>query len=213
VAKKSRTPTPPRGVQAPSARHDPSQRRDPRRTRLVLIGAGGVAAVAAVVVVLVLVLGGGGLSDTLAAAGCTNQTFPSQGRNHVDVLPKGFHYNSFPPTSGPHNPQPAIWNIYEEPVRQVYLVHSLEHGGIVVQYGDQVPRETIDAIEQWYAGDRNGVIVAPLPALKDKIAIEAWTHLATCTSFDAKAYDAFRDAYRFQGPEKLPLENMVPGAA
>ena len=69
-----------------------------------------------------------------------------QGRQHVDKLAKGFKYNSFPPTSGKHNPQPAIWNLYTQPVRSYTQVHNLEHGGIIVQYGDQVPAATVQEI-------------------------------------------------------------------
>jgi len=93
--------------------------------------------------------GGGGSSDSeLSIGGCVAQTFPDQGRKHATQLPKGYKYNSFPPTSGTHNPTPAIWNIYDEPVKQMLLVHNLEHGGIVVQYGDQVPAVTATRYER-----------------------------------------------------------------
>ena len=46
------------------------------------------------------------------------------------------NYNSFPPSSGPHFQTPAPWGIYEEPIKQTILVHNLEHGGIVIQYGN-----------------------------------------------------------------------------
>jgi hypothetical protein len=53
--------------------------------------------------------------------------------------------------------------------------------------------------------------VAPLPALGDKVALTAWTHLATCPGFDEEAYDAFVDLYRFKGPERVPVSAMEPG--
>ena len=48
-------------------------------------------------------------------------------------------YKSFPPTSGAHYFQPAIWNAYEAPLVLVQEVHNLEHGGVVIQYGKDVP--------------------------------------------------------------------------
>ena len=220
--KKSRTPPPPRTVdtprpvQAPKVRqHEP---RAPRaggggsRTRIWLIGSGVVVAAVVIAVVLATFLGGGSSGSALAAAGCVQQAFPSQGRNHVTKLPKGFTYNSFPPTSGPHYPVPAVWNIYEEPVRQIYLIHNLEHGGIVVQYGDKVPPATVDEIRSWYVnGDKTGIVVAPLPGLGDKVALTAWTHLATCPGFNEKAFDAFVGLHRYKGPEKYPSSAMQPG--
>ena len=157
--------------------------------------------------------GGGGASDSaLSVGGCVAQTFPDLGRKHATQLPKDFKYNSFPPTSGTHYPTPAIWNIYDEPVRQMLLVHNLEHGGIVVQYGDKVPAETVQQITDWYGNsDKAGILVAPLPALGDKVAFTAWTHLATCPGFDENAIGAFMDAYRFKGPERFPVNAMQPG--
>jgi hypothetical protein len=218
--KKSRVPPPPRPagspsqrrVQAPKARKEPRQHRDWGRSKWWLIGSGGVVGVVVLIVVLATVLGSSGDASALTDAGCTQQTFPSQGRKHVAELEPGFEYNSFPPTSGPHNPSPAIWNIYDEPIEEFILVHNLEHGGIVVQYGDQVPAATVAQIRDWYANsDRNGILVAPYPELKDKVALTAWTQLATCPGFNEKAFDSFVDLHRYKGPERFPAEALQPG--
>jgi hypothetical protein len=220
VAKKSKVPAPPRSaqtsaprpVQAPKTRKESRGPRDPRTTKLILGGIVGAIAVVAVIVVVVLVTGGGSsASAALAAAGCTETTFPAQGRQHVPQLEKGFKYNSFPATSGPHNPQTALWNLYTEPVPFVNQVHNLEHGGIVVQYGDQVPAEAVQQISDWYAQDPTALLVAPLPALKDKVAFSAWTQLAICPGFDPGAASAFRDQHIFEGPEKFPANQLQPG--
>lgn len=55
------------------------------------------------------------------------------GREHV---PDGttVEYNSNPPTSGPHY---AAWTragVYEKPVSDGHLVHSLEHGYVIISY-------------------------------------------------------------------------------
>ena len=202
-------------MQAPKVRTGtgPGKPRDPRRTRMIFLGLIVAIVVIALAAGLGIALGGGGGSSdsALSVGGCVAQTFPDQGRKHATQLPAGFKYNSFPPTSGTHNPTPAIWNIYDEPVRQMLLVHNLEHGGIVVQYGDQVPAETVDQIRTWYQADPNGKIVAPLPALKDKVAVTAWTHLMTCPGFNQEAFDAFTDAFRYNGPERFPPNRLEPG--
>jgi hypothetical protein len=74
------------------------------------------------------------------------------------------------------------------------------------------------------------MLVAPLPKLGKKIALEVWTadqsklpatntsgyqgegRLALCTSFDEKAFKSFRDAYRGKGPEHFPLSALAPGS-
>jgi uncharacterized protein DUF3105 len=144
------------------------------------------------------------------AAGCTREEFPSQGRNHVQTLPEGFEYNSFPATSGPHA-APVIWNAYTDPLPAVNLVHNLEHGGIVVQFGCDVAEDDLQAIVDWYVADPVGLVIAPLPALRGKIAVSAWTHLLTCDGFDNEQFTSFRDDFRFRGPELIPPQNLQPG--
>lgn len=173
---------------------------------------GGALVLAAAIVGIALAVADGG-EDFLAAAGCTTADFPELGRQHVSQLKKDFEYNSTPPTSGPHHPIPAVWNVYDRPVAQFRLVHNLEHGGIVVQYGDDVRPETVARMVGWYRSDPNGMIVAPLPQLGADIALTAWTHLATCSSgFDENAFSQFRDDHRFKGPEAFPPESLAPGS-
>ncbi len=225
--KKSKVPTPPRQVQAPRRRTEPraaqgprSPRapRDPRQTKLFLgVVGGGVVAAVAIVIVLVTSGGGGGGGGKLGAAalagtGCVAQEFPPLGRQHVLQVKKSFRYKSFPPTSGPHYPQPAIWNIYDQPVEQFRLVHNLEHGGVIVQYGDKVSRTQVSRIVAWYSADPDAMVVAPLPQLGGKIALTAWTHLMTCSrGFSEQAFTSFRDAYRGKGPEGFPVSALKPG--
>ncbi|MEX0673143.1 MAG: hypothetical protein WD067_00115, partial [Gaiellaceae bacterium] len=122
MAKKSRTPPPPRRVQAPRQRR--AEAPEGRRRRLLLIGAGlvAVAAIAAGAVVAWVALGGGSSADAaLRAAGCTVEKKPAQGRQHVEQLAEDFEYNTFPPTTGPHHPIQAIWDVYTEPIEQSRL--------------------------------------------------------------------------------------------
>lgn len=213
--KKSRVPTPPkRSVQAPRPYRAPS---DPRRTRIVLIALAAAIVVAAGGVGIAMAVGGGdggGGGDDGPSGPCVRKSFPPLGRQHVQKLSKSFEYNSFPATSGPHDPTPAIWNVYDRPVPELKVVHNLEHGGVVVQYGDEVPAATVSEIVAWYGDDPRGLIVAPLPDLGNKIAVTAWTHLMTCTDFDEDAFGDFVDDYRGpdgDAPEKYELDELQPG--
>jgi hypothetical protein len=146
-----------------------------------------------------------------ATAECSREDFPSQGANHVEGLPSDFEYNSFPATSGPHAASWVIWNPYTDPLPELNLVHNLEHGGIVVQFGPGVPEADLQAVSEWYIEDPVALILAPLPELGDRIAATAWTHLLTCDGFDEEAFTAFRDEFRFNGPEAIPPGNLQPG--
>jgi hypothetical protein len=223
VAKKDRVPTPPkRPVQAPKA-YKPQA--SPRRTQLIFIGLAAAIVIAAGAIGAAFILN----SDDSAASGpstegdCTLETFDALEASHVEELPEDYEYNSIPATSGLHNANTAIWNLYDQPVPQINYVHNLEHGGVVVQYGSQVPAEAIASLADWYQQDTRGLLVAPLaadlededPALADQIVATSWTHMLRCDSFDEEALDGFIDDYRGpQGdaPEKFELDQLQQGA-
>jgi Protein of unknown function (DUF3105) len=229
--KKSRVPPPPRTSQGPQQKGTGPQRRvesgSSRSINLWFVALG-VAIIAAVAGIgLVLALRGGSAEASGADGPCMRQTFPPQGRQHIEKLKQGFQYNSFPPTSGPHYPPgpkaPVVWNLYDTPLDEVAVVHNLEHGGVVVQYGSDVPASVVQEITSWYQASPNGLVVAPLPDdvhaprppdASRKIYLTAWTHKMTCPTFDQGAFDHFRDDYRGptgDAPEKFPLSELTPG--
>jgi hypothetical protein len=231
VAKKTRTPAPPRRVQAPKQRKDVRD-GDEQKRWLTLILVAGLGFVGLIVVGALFAFGGpadaGNATEQLKAAGCTLQIADAErSGNHVTSPPKRSVYNTWPPTSGPHYPVPPPWGLYDEPVEQFRTVHNLEHGGVVVQYGKNVPQTDVDEIASWWRNDPNGIIVAPFPELADTITLAAWVspeatggesergrgYLAKCTAFDKKAFDEFRDAYGFRGPEsaQFPRDSLTPG--
>jgi len=90
-----------------------------------------------------------------------------------------------------------------------------------------VPKSTIQAIVAWYAKSPLGMIVAPLPTEEihakapadadSKIYLTAWTHVASCSSFDEAAFTRFRDDYRNpkgDAPEtpNYPISLLQPGS-
>ncbi len=205
----------------------PSQGAD--RNRLLMLGVGGLVALAAVAAALAFTLGGGGGSSdaraALEASGCTLSATPALPGNHSVTSPTGTskQWNTIPPTSGPHYAVPVVYGSYDEPVNEAQLVHNLEHGAIAVQYGKDVPAATVQQLKSFVQAHSRGTVLAPYPALGDKIALGAWVtespsqpskgtaYLAKCTAFDDAAFSAFFDAYQFQGPERFPADTMLPG--
>jgi len=222
VAKKDRVPTPPkRPVQAPKAYRE---ERDVRRSRLIFIilAALIVAAAAAVGIGFAMTGGEDDASGPVGTGDCEIETFPPLARDHVEELPADYEYNSVPATSGLHSAQTAIWNLYDQPVPQINYVHNLEHGGVVVQYGSEVPDSTVAQIAEWYQEDTRGLIVAPLspdheeedPTLANKVVLVSWTHMMRCSTFDEEAFDTFSDDYRGDAPEAelFPLDSLLQGS-
>ena len=90
----------------------------------------------------------------LASAGEElGQAFADQGREHIAIGASHLHYNSNPPTSGPHYLQPAPWGIYQHELPDEALVHNLEHGGIWISYNniDQATKQEIEALAKQHA--------------------------------------------------------------
>lgn len=80
-----------------------------------------------------LVVGGGWWVWKQLSKPLAGQAVPDMGRQHVADI-SNVAYNSNPPTSGPHF---ALWakpGVYDRVVSDGYLIHSLEHGYVVISY-------------------------------------------------------------------------------
>jgi hypothetical protein len=152
-----------------------------------------------------------GFEGALAAGGCVERTDPNEGAgNHLtddEAPPK---YPTDPPTQGPHRQVAALWGIYDEPIEQARLVHNLEHGGLVVQYGDDVPAEQVDAIKRDVLANRDLTVVAPYPVLGSKIAYTMWTRQIMCQRFEQGVIDELQKA-RNQPPAPEVPQNPALG--
>lgn len=222
-------------VQAPKTRA-PIEPDNQQRVRRILYATAAAGILGLLVVVALFAFGGSssaGVEDVRAAmedAGCTLQSAKAaeSASDHTDVespdtAPEG--WNTDPPTTGPHYVESAIWGAYEEPLQQARVVHNLEHGGVYIQYGRDVPEETVAQLRAFYEEHRNGTLLAPLPRLGETIALGAWVtpdgagegsdrgvgYLAKCTRFDEDAFSAFFDEFQFKGPERLAPELLAPG--
>ena len=233
MAKKARTPPPPRRpVQAPKQRSGeraPSERRT--RLWLALFSLSGFVILGALIAFVALGSGGGGKASTIGISSkdCTERSYPGLEPNHLANPAAKVKYNSDPPSSGPHYQTPAAWNIYDDPIRQTILVHNLEHGGIVIQYGPDVSEEDVDKLRSFWQDDPNGLVVAPNPKLDAKVVLTAWNapeypqddlenvdpgngYVLTCTKFDEDTFAEFRDERRNKAGERFPSVNdMAPG--
>jgi hypothetical protein len=226
-------------VKAPKQRQTTSSDASSRR-RMWTIGAAIAGVVAGFVVVaalLGLVGGGGGPSEAevrakLEGAGCSLQSVKAQAGRH-SLTPDGTaEWNTDPPTSGPHfgfnangTVGTVIWGAYDQPVQLARIVHNLEHGGVYIFYGDDVPDATVEELRAFYDDHTNGTVLAPYPKLGDEIALGAWVtpdetgseseggkgQLAKCTGFDQEAFSTFFSGFQFKGPERFPSGSLLPG--
>ena len=91
----------------------------------------------------------------------------------------------------------------------MYTTHSMEHGRIEIQYNPDLSEEDQLALKGVFDEDPAGVLFFPNEVMEDDVAVTAWTQLMTCPTYEGAAtLDAirdFRDIYRGQGPEDVPL--------
>ncbi len=166
---------------------------------------GGVAVVALVIVGAGLLLSG---SDGGEAAGPVGQQVELQPALHI--LPGEDHppYNSDPPTSGWHYAQSASAGVYDASIEDEFLVHSLEHGYVIMSYDcDAVPETDcqglvaeLSALFDRLVGWK--IIVVPRPGLGSLLALTAWGWIDKLDEYDEERILAFVRAHRNQGPER-----------
>lgn len=91
-----------------------------------------------------------------------------QGREHVTPeAVAAFTYNSNPPTSGPHLPTWVKAGVYDAPQSEGELIHSLEHGYVIVNYNCNVHLSQIFNVGKVFAheeGSPSAAFVDPTVA-------------------------------------------------
>lgn len=87
-----------------------------------------------IAVVGALLLGGGWWFVKEAVKPLPGEHVQEQPRQPHIPVSQVYHYNSNPPTSGLHYDEWTKAGIYEAPVIDGHLVHSLEHGYIIISY-------------------------------------------------------------------------------
>ena len=130
------------------------------------------------------------------------ESFPNDGQVHV---PTGTRvtYRTDPPTSGNHWERWVDPGRYGEVPPNEMLVHSLEHGHIVI-YIERRTAEAVRLLTLWsnnWRGMWDGIVVVPRPGLGSGVILTAWGKMLRQDAFDPAGAAAFIDAYRGRGPE------------
>ena len=97
-------------------------------------------------------------------------TYSNLDRNHSDA-PQA--YAQIPPVGGIHNPVWQNCGIYDQPVRNEYAVHSLEHGSVWITYQPDLPADAVEQIRSLARGHSH-VLVSPYPGLPKPVVASAW---------------------------------------
>lgn len=127
----------------------------------------------------------------------------NEGRGH-GTAGASLQYGGDIPTSGVHDPKWIYPGVYDTVQRREKLVHSLEHGLVVIYY-DSPGAEVLTTVTAWaqlYNNPWSGVVLTPKPGLGEALVLTAWNRVFRLERFDVAAAAAFIDAFRGRGPEK-----------
>jgi len=111
-------------------------------------------------------------------------------------------YETTPPVSGPHAPQPAACGTYAEPISDEEQVHTLEHGAVGIQYRPDLDPEQIAVVEELVAGYDTHVFSAPYPGMEPNVVVSSWGEKIELDSARTQVIRAYIRAFRLKGPEQ-----------
>jgi hypothetical protein len=149
-------------------------------------------------------------------------TYKNGSRDHVEPC-SDVEYAMSPAVFGDHYPSWAAFQTYDYPVPTGYLVHSLEHGAVVVLYDcpdgcvDEVSQAQA-AIDAWPVDPlcsvdiERRVILVPQPALGARWAASAWGFSLKADCFDAGLFADFYERHVGNAPEDFCNQGDVIGA-
>ncbi len=136
------------------------------------------------------------------------ETYPSEGQLHV---PQGspVFYQTMPPTSGTHYARATPAGFYTKTPPLGSLVHSLEHGAVIIYYDperlsqDKEAEDYLRALARTYRSTWMSVIVAPHPEPDPEYPyiLTAWTVMLRLPEYDPARVEAFLAEYLGRGPE------------
>jgi Protein of unknown function (DUF3105) len=216
-------------------------REEHQRKRMVGFGAAGLLVVALVVVLVVVAAGGnagggeegqaaellpdGGsvpeqqefdLAAAARAAGCELRSRRASDRTHTNSLDAVVNYDTNPPTSGRHYQFPAEDGAYGEAPQDEELVHTLEHGRVIVWFKPNLSEDQRADLKAFFDEDSYQMVLVPRSDMPYQVAASAWNRepepngtgrLLLCERMTPEVFDAlrtFRDEHRSNGPEPIP---------
>ncbi len=127
-----------------------------------------------------------------------------EGRNHVPDDTK-IDYNSNPPAGGPHYATPAHAGTYDKAPADGYLVHSLEHGAVILWYKEDLPKNDVEKLKEIFNKTPGKSIMTPRKDLDVKVAVSSWGRVLKLQAIDEQQIKAFFKTNSDRAPEQAPI--------
>lgn len=145
------------------------------------------------------------LRTALTAGSCTvdSRSDPTAGPGANHVRNPSFNVN--PPAGGNHLAASARGGVFTAAAApgDGLLVHSLEHGYVVVWHEPALTTEQKSQLEAFEARNDGDVLVVERAGMATPVAATAWNQRLLCRQVEPDALDRFFEEYVGKGPEKV----------
>lgn len=151
----------------------------------------------------------------------------NQGGDHIPAGTPHKPYNSDLPSSGPHyadNSSPADWGVYTRELPAEIFLHNEEHGGVVIAYRPDLPKDQIKRLQGLFAPPYADSTFHPIKAIivprtqnTKAIELASWTRTLNLDKYDENTVKQFylknvgnKDAPEsFAGPKNTPVNEAA----
>lgn len=118
-------------------------------------------------------------------------------------------FNSNPPAGGQHygdgTAHAGFYDTKNVPA-DGYLVHSLEHGAVILWYNPKILSQgQVEKLKNIYSQSSGKTIMAPRDSMDVPIALSSWGRVLKLKVIDEKEIKAFFDTNDGRGPEQAPI--------
>jgi Protein of unknown function (DUF3105) len=136
------------------------------------------------------------VAQAAKAAGCDLRLkLKDEGHKHLPPTGPEPDYGTTPATSGNHagSPNQQADGAYSEMPDELFVVHSLEHGRMAIQYSPDLPEEDQLELKGLYDTMFGGTLFFPNENMDYEVAASTWTNLLGCDEYKgAVTLDAIR---------------------
>jgi hypothetical protein len=176
------------------------------------------------IVILVLVIGVGGYvfvsQSSKPKEAIIGTEHADQGAKHIAQGQSHEPYNSSPASSGPHYADasaPTPWGVYTQQVPEEVFLHNEEHGGVVIAYKPDLPKEQLEKLQKLFAPPYSNKDFSPSKAIvtprsKNTKAIElaSWRWTLSLDQYDEATIMKFYLQHVGKSPEPGAGPNNAP---
>jgi hypothetical protein len=136
------------------------------------------------------------MKEAAKSAGCDLRLeLKDEGHKHLPPTGPEPDYGTTPATSGNHagSPYQQADGAYIEMPQELFVVHSLEHGRMAIEYSPDLPEEDQLELKGLYDTMFGGTLFFPNTNMDYEVAATTWTNLLGCEEYKGAAtLDAIR---------------------